>query len=265
MEIRERSIETERGVIAYLESGAGWPVLLLHGFPLHAGMWRAQLESAPPNWRVIAPDFRGFGRTPRGTHPMTIEGFAADTGAVMDALEIQAAAIAGLSMGGYVAFAMFRQEPERVASLVLADTKAAADSPEARAGRERLREVLAAQGTRGVADQMLPKLLSKDAAPEAVSRVRAMIEASNPASADAAILALLARADSTPDLPRISRGTLIVVGEHDVVTPLADAEAMQQGIPRARLAVIPGAGHLSNVEQPEAFSRVVADFLVTGV
>ena len=264
MAIQERTIETERGAIAYLESGAGWPLVLLHAFPVHAEMWRPQLESVSGNWRFIAPDFRGFGRTARGSHPMTIDGFAADVGALMDALEIQEAAIAGLSMGGYVAFAMFRQEPARVASLVLADTKAAADSPEARAGRVRLREVVAEQGARGVADQMLPKLLSKDAASGSVARVRAMIESSEPASIDAAIMALMARPDSIPDLPRISRATLILVGEHDSVTPLADAQVMQQGIPRARLAVIPGAGHLSNVEQPEAFSKALADFLVAG-
>jgi pimeloyl-ACP methyl ester carboxylesterase len=262
--IQERTIETERGPIAYLESGAGWPLVLLHAFPVHAGMWRPQLEAVSGNWRFIAPDFRGFGRTPRGSHPLTIEGFAADVGALLDALEIQEAAIAGVSMGGYVAFAMFRQEPGRVASLVLADTKAAADSPAARAGRVRLREVAAAQGARGVADQMLPKLLSKDAPPGVVSRVRAMIESADPVSIDAAIMALMTRPDSIPDLPRISRATLIVVGEHDSVTPLADAQVMQQGIARSRLTVVPGAGHLSSVEQPEAFAKALADFLVAG-
>lgn len=264
MAIQQRSIATGRGDMAWLETGAGWPLVLLHAFPLNAEMWRPQLDAVPDGWRFIAPDFRGFGRTPRGSQPITIDTFAADVGALMDALEIQEAAIAGLSMGGYVAFAMFRQEPERIASLVLADTRAPADTPEGRAGRVRLREVLAEQGPRGVADQMLPKLLSKDAPPAIVARARAMIESTAPEGIDGAIQALMTRPDSTPDLSRISRTVLIVVGEHDSVTPQADAEAMQRAIARSRLAVIPGAGHLSNVEQPEAFSRVLEDFLVAG-
>ena len=257
-------MRTERGEMAWLETGAGWPLVLLHAFPLNAGMWGPQLDAAPAGWRVIAPDFRGFGRTPRGRLPITIDTFAADVGALMDALEIQEAAVCGLSMGGYVAFEMFRQEPERIASLVLADTRASADTPEGRAGRVRLREVLAQEGPRGIAEQMLPKLFSQDAPPAAVARARAMIESSAAEAIDGAIEALMTRVDSTPDLSRISRAVLIVVGEHDSVTPQADAEAMHRAIARSRLAVIPRAGHLSNLERPEAFSKVLEDFLLAG-
>src|SRR5262249_51805419 len=191
---------------------------------------------------------------------ITMDTYAADVGALMDALKIEEAVIGGLSMGGYVAFAMFRQEPARFTSMLLADTKAPADTAEGRAGRVRLREILAQQGPPAIADQMLPKLLSSDASRDVVADVRGLIETGAPAAIDAAIGALMKRPDSTPDLPRITCGALIVVGDHDAITPPSDAEVMQRAIPRSRLAVIPGAGHLSNLEQPTAFSRVLADF-----
>src|SRR4051812_23181907 len=213
MAIEERLISTSRGEIAWLEAGRGWPLVLLHGFPLSAAMWRPQLEAVPQGWRFIAPDFRGFGRTPLGSEPLSVAAQAADVGALMDALEIEEAIVGGLSMGGYVAFAMFRDEPGRITALVLADTRAPADSPEGRVGRARMRETLAQHGPRAVADQMLPKLLSPSASPALVAQVRAMIESADPQAIDAAIQSLLNRPDSTPDLPRISRGTLILVGE----------------------------------------------------
>jgi len=262
MAIEERLISTSRGEIAWLEAGRGWPLVLLHGFPLSAAMWRPQLEAVPQGWRFIAPDFRGFGRTPLGSEPLSVAAQAADVGALMDALEIEEAIVGGLSMGGYVAFAMFRDEPGRITALILADTRAAADSAEGRMGRARMREALAQHGPRAVADQMLPKLLSPAAPPALVAEVRAMIESADPRAIDAAILSLLNRPDSTPDLPNISRGTLIVVGADDVVTPPADAEALHRGILRSTMTVIPRAGHLSNLEQPEAFSRALADFLL---
>jgi 3-oxoadipate enol-lactonase len=262
MPIQERSIATERGDMAWLDAGQGWPLILLHAFPLNASMWRPQLENVPEGWRLIAPDFRGFGRSPLGSAPITIDGLAADVGALMDALKIEEATIAGLSMGGYVAFGMYRQEPARVTGLVLADTRAPADTAEGRAGRVRMREALAQHGPRAIADQMLPKLLSPDASPALAAEVRAIIEAADPRALDATIDALMNRPDATPDLPGISRGTLIVVGEHDTVTPPADAEALQRGIPRSTLTVIPGAAHLSSLEQPAVFSRVLEDFLL---
>ena len=164
-------------------------------------------------------------------------------------------------MGGYAALAMFRQEPSRITGLVLADTRAPADTAEGRAGRVRMRAALAEHGPRAVADQMLPKLLSADAPPELAADVRAMIESCDPRAIDAAIDALLNRPDATPDLPRISSTTLIVVGEEDTVTPRADAEALERGIPRSRLTVIPGAGHLSNLEAAGSFDEGLAGHL----
>jgi len=269
MKIRERSMDTARGRAAWLEAGAGWPVILLHAFPLSADMWRPQLARVPEGWRFIAPDLRGFGQSrflpPDGGTEITIDGYAADVLSLMDGLELDNAVIGGLSMGGYVSFAMFREAPSRFTAMILADTRPQADTPQARVGRARLRDVLAKEGPRGVADQMLPKLLAEAGRREghdALREARAMIEVAEPAAIDAAIGAMIGRPDSTLLLPRISCPTLVVVGEYDEITPAAEAEAMQRAIPRSTLTVIPGAGHLSNLEQPEAFSHALGDFLL---
>jgi 3-oxoadipate enol-lactonase len=266
MDVRERRMQTTRGEATWLEAGAGWPVVLLHAFPLHAGMWRRQLEHVPQGWRFIAPDLRGCGRAsatlPSDGTLVSMETYAADLRDLLDCLEVDEAAIAGLSMGGYVAFAMHRHSPARLTGLLLADTRSTADTSEQGALRTRLREVLAQGGTRALADQMLPNLLSTDADPAVVAEARRLIEGGDPAGLDAALVAMMERPDSTPDLPHISCATLVVAGEFDGVTPVAGAEAMQRAIPRSALTVIAGAGHLSNLEQPEQFSRVLADFLI---
>jgi len=272
--ITQQQMQTGRCRMAWLEAGTGWPVILLHAFPLNAGMWRPQLEAVPEGWRFIAPDFRGFGATraldrkmglPPEDGSQGIDQYAADIGDFMDCLKLDDAVIAGLSMGGYVAFAMYRQAPARFNGLVLADTRPQADTPAGRDGRAAMRERLAREGTRAVADQMLPKLLSPRAHAEdaaLVARVRGMIEDAEPPGVDAAIVAMMKRPDSTDDLPRIACATLVLVGEADEITPIADAQAMQAAIPRSTLTVVPGAGHLSNLERPDAFGKTLADFLL---
>jgi 3-oxoadipate enol-lactonase len=257
----EQHIDTARGAMAWLEAGAGWPLILLHAFPLDANMWRPQLEAVPSGWRYIAPHFRGFGAGPPTTGPLSVDDYAADVFALLDALNIDAAAVGGLSMGGYVAFAMFRKAPERFTAMILADTRAQADTPEGRQGRVQMRAQLAAEGPGAIAAQMLPKLLSPGATPEVVEAVRRTIASGRPDAIDAAIAALMARPDSTPLLARINVPTLVVVGDADAITPIADAEAMQRAIGRSTLTAIPGAGHLANLEQPRAFSRALDDFL----
>lgn len=266
--VRERQMKTGRGPMAWLEAGAGWPVVLLHAFPLDADMWRPQLERVPDGWRFIAPDLRGFRGTPLDLPEggrAGIDDYAADVGDLMDCLELDDAVIAGLSMGGYIAFAMYRQAPARFNGLVLGDTRPQADTSAGREARAGMRERLAREGPRGVADQMLPKLLSAGAPadqPALVARVRDIIERADPAGLDAAIVAMMNRPDSTPDLPRMACATLVIVGELDEITPVADARAMQAALPRSTLTVIGGAGHLSNLERPDQFSRALADFLL---
>jgi 3-oxoadipate enol-lactonase len=268
--ISEQSIEVTGRRLAYLEAGAGWPVILLHAFPLNARMWRPQLENVPDGCRFIAPDFRGFGRSlvtqrPPEGEKTTMDDYAADVLSLMDRLEMDDAVIGGLSMGGYVALAMHRMAPSRFAGLVLADTKSQADTPQAREGRLRMREVLATKGPAGVADELLPKLLgeaTRAEQPDLVQQTRALIESAPPEAIDAAIGALMDRPDSTPGLDDISCATLVLVGEHDEITPPAVAEMMQRAIRRSTLSMIAGAGHLSSLEQPDVFSRGLRDFLL---
>jgi pimeloyl-ACP methyl ester carboxylesterase len=191
-----------------------------------------------------------------------MDDYAADVLDLLDCLAIDDAVVAGLSMGGYIAFAMYRQAPLRFNGLVLADTRSQADTPEGHASRVKMREVLAQHGPAGVADMMMPKLLSEHADPALAAEVRRTIEAGDSAGIDAAVVAMMNRPDVTADLPRISCATLVVAGDLDTVTPVADAEAMQRAIPRSTLTVIAGAGHLSNLEQPDQFSKALADFLL---
>jgi 3-oxoadipate enol-lactonase len=274
MTIARSEIDTARGRMSWLEAGAGWPLVLLHAFPLTAEMWRPQLERVPNEWRFITPYFRGF--APPTSHLgaqhsghvrlETIDDYARDVGALLDALKIDSAVIGGLSMGGYVTFALFRQAPTLFSGMILADTRPQADTPQGRDGRVRMKQLVAREGVTAVADHMIPKLLAERTVaeqPDLVRRVRAIVESTSPDAIDAALEAMMTRPDSTPDLARISCATLVIVGGQDTVTPLADADAMHQAIPRSTLVTLPGAGHLSNLEQPEVFSRAIADFLLS--
>jgi pimeloyl-ACP methyl ester carboxylesterase len=253
--------------VRYLVGGAGWPLVLLHAFPLSADMWRPQLDDPPEGWRCIAPDLRGFGGSAgdaAGSPPVTMDDYAADVEGLLNELEIERAVIGGVSMGGYVTFALFRQAPERFSGFVLADTRASADTPEGRQARRALSAVVNKDGASGVADQMVPKLLGETTRRErpAVEReVRRLISQNSVPAIDGAIHALMGRPDSTPDLARISTPTLVIVGEEDVVTPPSDSELLQRSISRSRLVLLPRTGHLSNVEAPDDFSRALSDFL----
>ena len=264
--IVERTVTTGQGTFRVLDAGAGWPVLLIHAFPLSAEMWRPQLDAVPQGWRYVAPDLRGFGRSPAGRRPPTMDDYAADLESVLDALEIETAAIGGLSMGGYVTFALHRRAADRFTSLVLADTKAEADTPEGREGRQRMSELVNARGVGAVADTMLPKLLSeRSRSGDVAGVVRELIEANSVTGVDHAIHALMTRPDSSADLAALRLPVLVIVGEDDVITPPADSERMVRAAERSQLVVVPGAGHLSNLEAPAAFSTALANFLTSSL
>jgi 3-oxoadipate enol-lactonase len=239
-------------------------LVLVHAFPLNARMWERQLALADAGWHVIVPQLRGFDGGTGERPASSVDDFAGDVIDLLDSLHIDEAVIGGLSLGGYIAFAVLRHAARYVHALVLADTKPQADSPEALKGRQRLLQTLEAKGPAGVADEMIPKLLGETTRrerPEVVARVRELILA-NPSGAIAgAIRALMSRPDSTALLPAVHVPTLILVGVEDTVTPVANALEMQKAIAGAELVQIPGAGHLSNLEQPEVFDAALARFL----
>lgn len=250
--------------LAYDEAGAGPAVVLLHGFPFNRSLWREQAELLAPNFRVIAPDLRGHGETTVTAGPVTMAAMARDVVGLLDALEISEAAVCGLSMGGYVSLALYRLFPARVRALVLADTRAVADSKEGRQNREQQAQKALLEGMAPIADAMLPKLVAPVTVakrPEVVARVREMILKTDRTGAAAAQRGMAQRTDHTDFLSHITVPTLIIVGKYDQLTPVAESEKMHELIAGSRLEIIEGAGHVSNIEQPEAFNRVLADFL----
>jgi 3-oxoadipate enol-lactonase len=239
-------------------------LVLLHAFPLNARMWERQLSLAEAGWRVIVPQLRGFDGGSGDPPATTIDDYAGDVIDLLDALHIDEAVVGGLSMGGYIAFAMLRHAARYVHALVLADTKPQADSPEAIEGRKRLLQLAQEKGPSAVADDMIPKLLGETTRrerPAVVDRVRQLVLASSSDAIAGAIRALMSRPDSTPLLDTLHVPTLIIVGAEDTVTPPASAAGMNQAIGGSELVEIPGAGHLSNLEQPELFDAALARFL----
>lgn len=244
-------------------------LILVHAFPLSADMWLPQLAKVPPGWRFIAPDIRGF----RGAGPAfedaalagaTMDDYADDLVSLIDHLDIPRVAIAGLSMGGYVAMAFAARAPERLTHLVLADTRMTADTPEGRAGRDKMKADVERDGPRAVADAMLPKLVGETTTteqPDLADAVRHLIEINRAEGISGAIDALKSRPDRAEALSQVRVPSLVICGAEDVITPPGDSEAMARTIPGARLELIARAGHLSNLEQPAAFTAALQSFL----
>jgi len=252
--------------VRYLEAGSGRPLVWLHAFPLSADQWLPQMSRVPPGWRFIAPDLRGFrGAGPAfediGLENQTIDGYAADVLELMTHLELEAATIGGLSMGGYVAFAIVHRAPDRVTGLVLANTRAAADSPQGKINRTAMLERLSRDGVSAIADEMVPKLLGETTRrdqPDLVEVVNRLILANTSETIAAAVRAMRERPDSTPLLPRLACPVTLIHGAEDVLIPVAEAERMRDVIPGARLVVLPAVGHLSNLEDPVGFNAAIA-------
>jgi 3-oxoadipate enol-lactonase len=249
--------------IAYTDSGIGRPVVLIHGYPFNRSLWNEQVDALSSTCRIIAPDLRGFGETDAAA-TATMNEMAQDVAQLMDRLEITQAAIGGLSMGGYVALAFYKQFPSRVRALVLADTRAQADTEESKQTREQQAQKALDEGMAGIADSMLSKLLTPETVskrPEVIKRVRDMMLKTKPEGAAAALRGMAERDDQTDLLPRIAVPSLILVGAEDAITPVADSEKMHQAIAGSRLAVLENAGHVSNLERTEHFNDALVGFL----
>jgi pimeloyl-ACP methyl ester carboxylesterase len=251
--------------LAYLESGSGSAVVLLHAFPLSAAMWEHQYRPLGGVSRLVTPDLPGFGRSPLAKGEPSVDLMADEVRGLLDELRLDTVVLGGLSMGGYVTMAFLRRYPERVRAVVLADTKAGADTDVARANRERIAETIVATGdTAALAEELLPTLVGEttlQTRPGVVERVRSRIRASEPAAVAWAQRAMAARPDSIDTLRNATLPALVIVGEEDALTPPAEAEAMASALPDAELVQIPRAGHLSALEQAKAFNHAITSWL----
>jgi pimeloyl-ACP methyl ester carboxylesterase len=247
------------------EVGTGHPVVLLHAFPLSSAMWLEQRNSLGGRYHVLTPDQRGFGGSPLGWDEPSLDQVADDVAALLDVRDLDQVVLGGLSMGGYAAMAFLRRHPGRVRALVLADTKATADPPEAAANRQRIATRLEADGSADVlVEDVLPALLGPTTGrdrPLVSGRVKGLVEAAPPAAAAWAQRAMAARPDSLDTLRAADVPALVVWGDEDTLATRADVEAMVDALPQGRLTVLGGAGHLSAVELPEAFDAAVGEFL----
>lgn len=250
----------------YRDVGQGLPVLLLHAFPLNGSAFDAQVKALSGRYRFIIPDHRGFGQSKLGEGPTEMDRIARDALALLDALKIDSAVVGGVSMGGYAAMALLREDAGRVRGLVLVDTQATPDDEAGRARREASAKEVLEKGVEPFVQVQLPKLVAAGPDSPVGREVAAMMRATSPQGLAAGQRGMALRLDSKDILARYAGPALIIVGELDVITPPEKARQMAELITGARLELIPNAGHLSNQEQPERFNEVLDRFLasVTG-
>lgn len=251
--------------LAVEQAGSGMPLVFLHGFPLEHGMWLEQIAEFQRGYQVLAPDLRGFGKSGGVRELVTMEEFADDLVTILDALDItQPITLCGLSMGGYIAWQFALKYPERLARLILCDTKAQADDEP---GKQRRRDVarrVLAEGPAFLAEEMPEKLYAAStllAAPELVAATRQGIRETDPRAIAAASLGMAQRPDVTARLPEIRVPTLLVCGSEDRLTPPEEMRRVAASLPLATFSEIGGTGHMAPQENPSAFTALVRPFL----
>jgi pimeloyl-ACP methyl ester carboxylesterase len=257
-------LSSDDAQIFYTVVGDGPPVVLLHPFPANHKVWLPAAELLVSRYRLILPDLRGHGQSDAGAGPATMDKHAADLLRLCDACGVGKAIFGGVSIGGYVLFEVWRRHRERIAGLILCDTRAGADGDEARANRLKAADDVEKQGPAQFIDSMIPKLLgdtTRTTRPDLVERARKMMLETPAAGIAAVQRGMAARPDSVPDLKTINVPTLVMVGAEDTLTPLTEAELLQRQIAGSRLEVIPRAGHYAVFEQHEAAAKAIRGFL----
>jgi len=257
--------------MALEDEGGGIPLLLIHGYPLSRHLWKPQVEGLSKFSRVIAPDLRNHGDSTSVKSsgekypPYFMEMLADDCVQLLDVLDIdQPVILCGLSMGGYISFSFYRKYPQRVAGLILAATRSSADSPATRENRKKAIDILKSSGSESVIASMLPMLLSPTTLldnPALVESVKEMMRSVSLEGMIGDLMGMMERQDSTPLLADIHVPTLVMVGEDDQIIPRSEAEGMHARISNSQLLLLPQAGHLLNLEQPELFNDAVRSFI----
>jgi len=250
----------------HVEAGEknGRPVVFIHGFPFSHEIWKPQLAALGKGRFLVAYDVRGHGKSEPGDGLYTIDLFVDDLVELLDKLKLERAVLVGLSMGGYIALRAAERAASRVSGLVLADTRAEADTNQAKAMRAGAMKLIAEKGVGPFADDFVKNLFSPPtlaANRPCVDELKRIMKANGALGVRGALLALAARMDATAWLSGIKAPTLVVVGEDDQLTPPSNAAALVRGIPGAKMVVIPRAGHVSSLENPEAFNKALDEFL----
>lgn len=260
-------IQLSNGIdLAYQDVGSGPAVVLVHGHPIDHTMWRPQVELLAARHRVIVPELRGYGKTPlpAGKRVTLLDDFAEDLLLLTRLLGVEHFILAGLSLGGQITLETFRQAPERIRALVLADTFASLDTPEAKQVRLDTADRFDREGFGNFATESLHKMMTPanaQAFPAVAEHIMRMCNESNPAGAAAALRGRTQRRDYLPLLGQIAVPTLIVVGRLDAFTPVHLSEEMHRGISGSRLEIIEHSGHMSNLERPGEFNAILTSFL----
>jgi pimeloyl-ACP methyl ester carboxylesterase len=257
-------IRSDDADISYEILGEGSAVVLLHAFPLNRDLWRPVAERLASAYRVILVDLRGHGASQVGSGPATMAKHAADVAQVCDAAAVGKAVLGGVSLGGYVLFEFWRRLRERVAGLILADTRSEADDDQARTARLQAAENVERSGPDAFCDALLPKLLAPSTLtnrPDLARAAREMMATATAAGIAAVLRGLAQRPDSVATLPAITVPTLLLFGQEDRLSPVSEGEFMCRHIASSRLHVVPGGGHLTVFEQPDATHDIVRKFL----
>jgi pimeloyl-ACP methyl ester carboxylesterase len=258
------SIRSSDAQISYEMLGDGPTVVLLHPFPANHELWLPAAQQLASRYRVILPDLRGHGESDVGEGPATMAKHAADISRILDDAKVGRAVFAGVSIGGYVLFEFWRRNRDRFSALVLIDTKAAPDTPDGRAGRLRSAADVLERGVEPFIESMLPKLLgetTRHARPDLVEAAQKMMLKMSPEDISLVLKGMAERPDSIPTAKTINVPSLIVVGDEDTLTPVADAELMKQNISGSQMKVIPKAGHYAVWEQSDETGKVLRHFL----
>lgn len=248
-------------IINYLDQGDGHAILLIHAFPLNHTMWQPQTAHLSKRFRIIAPDIRGFGES-LPPAPWTMMQVCEDLKEFVDVLDLDNYAVVGISMGGYIALPFTFWFPDKVRQLVLADTRARADNEAEKQGRTEMMTRVVREGIQVLPKVMLPRLLRPDPSPEAVEFVTSIILENDPSAAMYALMAMRDRPDASMALERINCPTLVIAGEHDVVTRIEECKTMAETLREGTFVQIPKAGHLSNIDNPKTFNQALDEFLV---
>jgi pimeloyl-ACP methyl ester carboxylesterase len=245
------------------DTGEGPVLLMLHAFPLDASMWDGQVAELSDRYRCLRPDFWGCGSSPPAPGKVTIDGYATTILAELDSRGVGDFVICGVSMGGYMTFALLRAARDRVRAVVLTNTRAAADGDEARAGRVAMADQVRARGVEAIVDSMTDRLLCEQCRGEAhiADPVRGRIRRCSDGGVIAALEAIADRPDSRTMLAGMDMPVLVVCGTDDVIVPVAESRAMAAAIPGAQLVEFEGHAHLASLEQPQRYASVTGSFL----